>query len=452
MAFVTPVYKRKGKTDDLSNYRPISILPTIGKLLEFAVKEQVVHYLLANKLITDQQSAYLPGRSTQTSLHGIIDRWTASLDKGKVIANCSVDLAKGFDTIPHGILLKKLPLYGFSDTACKWFASYLSDRFQRVKLGHHISDPLPVKIGVPQGSVLGPILFIIYVNDLPFSVKHANVSMYADDSSIDCSGDTIIEAQTRLQSALNKASTWFAHNRLVVNTNKSSLMLISHFKNPLETLNISPNGESLDCIPSSQLLGLNIRNDLSWNDHITSIVRKLSPKLGLFFRLQKFLPKSILTTLYFTLIQPHIDYCIFIWVNSPQSHINVLQKIQNRIARLITKNYDYNIQGIQLVKQLGWMNINERYKYFVSVSMFKCHLGSAPSTLSTSFTKVSDIHKYSTRAASSASLALPQPRTEMLKRSLLYSGPLIWNALPTFLKQAPSVDAFKKLYKKEFFS
>ena len=104
-------------------------------------------------------------------------------------------------------------------------------------------------------------------------------------------------------------------------------MLISHFKIPLETLNISLNGESLDCIPSSQLLGLNIRNDLSWNDHITSIIRKLSPKLGLFFRLQKFLPKSILTTLYFTLIQPHIDYCISIWGNSPQLHINVLQKI-----------------------------------------------------------------------------------------------------------------------------
>ena len=119
MAFVMPIYKRKGKTDDLSNYRPISILPTIGKLLEFAVKIQVVHYLLANKLITDQQSAYLPGRSKQTSLHGIIDRWTASPDKGKVIANCSVDLPEGCDTIPHDILLKKLPLYGFSDSACK---------------------------------------------------------------------------------------------------------------------------------------------------------------------------------------------------------------------------------------------------------------------------------------------------------------------------------------------
>ena len=189
-ATITLIYKKKGSAEQVTNYRPISILPTSSKILESAFKEQVVTYLSDNKLICDEQSAYHPCRSTQTSLHGINDRWNSALVSKQIVATCSLDLAKGFDTISHHILLTKLKLYGFSPFACKWFTSYLSIRTQKVKLGHHISDPLPLTTGVPRSNSWTNFISYIYINDLPYSVSNAKSSLYADDSTFDCSGQS----------------------------------------------------------------------------------------------------------------------------------------------------------------------------------------------------------------------------------------------------------------------
>ena len=165
-ALVTPIYKGKGKSNDPSNYRPISITSTISKIFESAIKKQVIEYLKVNNLISSHQSAYLSGRSKQTALHTVVDELSKNIDHGYISVICAVDMAKGFDTICHNVLLHKLSFYGFNQNSVNFFRSYLSNRCQKVKLDNGISSDMPIKIGVPQGSILGPLLYLIYVNDL----------------------------------------------------------------------------------------------------------------------------------------------------------------------------------------------------------------------------------------------------------------------------------------------
>ena len=182
-ALVTPICKGYGNRADTSNYCPISITPIISKIFELSVKQQLVDYI--GLFISDKQSAYLSGRSKQTALHTIIDVKDKNLDEGSVTALCALDLDKGFDTIDHEILLHKLMFYGFSNTCVQWFSSYLSKRSEQVKIGLNTFCELPVTIGVPQGSILGPLLFIIYVNDFPSIFTDCHCVMYTDDTTLD---------------------------------------------------------------------------------------------------------------------------------------------------------------------------------------------------------------------------------------------------------------------------
>ena len=225
---VTPIYKGQGEHSDPSNYRPISIASTISKIFEFAVKEQVIKYLDNSLILSDKQSAYVKGLSTQTALHSIINNLASGMNKRHYNIVCSLDMAKGFDTISHKILLHKMSYYGFSDDTLKWFNSYLSDWSQIVKFNQQVSSELPLSIGVPQGSILGPILFLLYVNDLPSNFVYCNCEMYADDSTLNCNDPFFDVAAQKLQFDLNLAEKWLFDNQLAVNAKKSSVLVVSN--------------------------------------------------------------------------------------------------------------------------------------------------------------------------------------------------------------------------------
>jgi hypothetical protein len=214
---ITPVYKGKGSMDDLGNYRPISVISHIAKIVEKEIQKQVMTFLDDHHLITPDQSAYLKKHNTQTSLHRVIDDLLWNVNDGLMTGICSLDIKKCFDTINHKILLKKLEMYGFMDSAVQWFTSYLLSRGAKVYCRNEYSGLKSTNIGVPQGSVLGPTLFLLYVNDINNYLDNAVCNLYADDVLIYCSGEDVSIVNEKLQSSLCCIKEWYDRNLLVVN-------------------------------------------------------------------------------------------------------------------------------------------------------------------------------------------------------------------------------------------
>ena len=224
---VSPVYKGKGAMDDCGNYRPISVVSHIAKVVEKEVQKQLMAYLDEHNFITPDQSAYLKKHSTQTSLHRVTDDLLWNVNDGLITGICSLDIKKCFDTINHRILLKKLEMYGFNDNVIQWFTSYLANRGTKVYCRDQHSDVKYTNIGVPQGSVLGPTLFLLYINDINNYLDNAVCNLYADDVMIYCSGENVSVVNEKLQSSLCCIKEWYDRNLLVINANKSSAMMVT---------------------------------------------------------------------------------------------------------------------------------------------------------------------------------------------------------------------------------
>ena len=448
LARVTPLYKGTGSKDDRSNYRPISVISHIPKIIEKFVSSMLNKYLCENSLLKNDQFAYVKYQSTVNALHTVVDIALNNINNSMLTGIVQLDLRKGFDTINHEILLYKLQKYGINSNCLSWFQSYLNNRKQIVKCNNKLSVPCNLTIGVPQGTILGPTLFILYINDFSTFVDPVICLRYADDTSLVAWGKNIIEIQEKLQTGTDKALQWLHNNRLLVNSNKSSCLLLGSRQrlNNL-SLNTSISGVGLNMCTETKLLGIIIDNSLSWEKQIEYVCNKVSPKIGILYRLSKFLSQNILNIIYNTIIQPDFDYCVTVWGNCSSVHFNKLQKLQNRAARIICKEFDWNIRSEDLRKRLGWMSIETRRDYFASILMFKTVQGTGLHYLSEDLTYTHQYHSYNTRAASNNILILNKPNCEIFKTSMRYYGINLWNSLSNSLKSCQSVNEFKYVYK-----
>ena len=449
-AKVTPVFKGKGSNNEPSNYRPISVLSHITKLAEKAVENQLTKYLHSHSFITPDQSAFLTKHSTQTALHKVLDDWQNALNDHNMVGICTFDLKKCFDTIDTRLLLLKLSRYGVNHNELKWFSSYLSDRTQKVLYDGISSCDLPISIGVPQGSNLSPVLFLLFINDVTSYLPNCYINLYADDLLIYIIHSDIDTIQTELQSVVSKLSTWFKNNKLTVNTDKTYTMLLHSRNSRLRNtnLNISLDRTVLHQQEALTYLGIIIDQHLTWSNQIESLCKKISPKLGALSRLKHFLPKEMLSMIYNSTIQPIMDYCCTIWGNCNSTLLQRLQSYQNRAARIITNNYDYSVHNHNLRKELGMIDLQCRIKYFTLCLMYKCIHGLTPPYMFDHILMAQDIQERPFRHSDSLTIVIPKPNTEQFKLSFYYQGPYNWNKLPFDLRNSASLHTFKQMYKK----
>ena len=282
---VTPVFKKGEKKNDVDNYRPISVVSTISKIFERIVFDQFSSYLNDNDILTTCQSGFRTLHSTLTSLIEATNYWSVNIDKGLFNGVIFIDLKKAFDTIDHEILLNKLLNYGVDQQSIKWFESYLSNRFQRVSVNGSLSDPSAVDFGVPQGSNLGPLLFLVFINDLPNCLSMGSARMFADDTNISVIGQSITDLEPVLNAELQNIREWLLSNRLSLNVAKTEFMIIGSrqkftaHKNDA-SIQVKIDDNEIEKVEYAKSLGVTIDKNLNWSVHIQNLTKKVSSCVG----------------------------------------------------------------------------------------------------------------------------------------------------------------------------
>ncbi len=447
IARVAPIFKG-GKPDDRSNYRPISVLPVVSRLFEKVIYDQLYQYLDKHKYLASHQSGFRSLHSVVTCLLKGTSDWYIDIDSGKYTAMIFIDLKKAFDTVDHQILLDKMQFYGITGLAHKWFSSYLDNRKQYCRVNGTTSSIENIDIGVPQGSCLGPLLFLLYINDLPFALKKAKATMYADDTAISYSSDKSEELDLVINEELSYIERWLQGNKLSLNVVKTQAMIIGSkpkikkLKNNLSTLpSFKVGGEEINLVNETKYLGVMIDNCLTWESHISAVQKKISRAIGLLKYAKNFVQTDTLINLYRSITEPHFSYCCSVWGSCGASKLDVLQKLQNKAARIVT-NSPFDASAAPLLQRLGWPSVQKLINKETGSMVYKSLNSLAPQYLSDLFVRLSEVHPRELRN-SKTNLAIPMLRTGNGQKSFAYRGASLWNSLDLDTKMAPSINAFK---------
>jgi hypothetical protein len=427
LAKVVPLYKKENPFL-FNNYRPISLLLSLSKVFEKAVHSQLLEYFTINNLFLPNQYGFRPKYSTETATLELVDRVLQLLDDDKIPFCIFMDLSKAFDTLNHNILLKKLSFYGVSNSALSWFGSYLNQRNQYVKFHDTKSSVTEVSLGVPQGSILGPLLFLIYVNDINNASSMFKYVLYADDTTLIstfCSFCDTESAELQINNELNKIYQWLCANKLSLNIGKTKYMIFHspHRKEPnIDFHAFSINGTLLERTNEFNFLGSIITSNLSWKKHCSMLCNKLSRTIGTLKRLQNTVPTFVLLTIYNSFFLSHLSQSILLWGHKPGRVI----KLQKRAIRTIFKT-KYNAHTSKLFKMNKLLKFDDIYRIAMIKFYYKYLQGTLPSYFDGMFDPCPSDHNYNTRQTN--------PRFPQSKK--VFASKCIRYLLPDYIKELP---------------
>jgi hypothetical protein len=322
-----------------------------------------------------------------------------------------LDLKKAFDTVHHQVLLNKLQSFGVQGPELNWFESYLSNRQQVTKIGDFVSDPAAVNFGVPQGSILGPLLFTLYINNLSNVITNTNskVTLYADDTAIFVKGKSVSNINDIMNTEISKVAKWLNENFLTLNVKKTKGMLLcTHQKMARKDndLKVYINNSLIENVDKFKYLGVWLDPALNWNEQIDKISKTVSKRNGLLRRLRYFLPQKILNLLYKALTLPHLDYCDIVWGNAGKTKLKILDRLQNTAGKIILglpRRYPTDV----LLNTLNWDKLENRRNSHLNIMVYKSLTNTLPSPLCNIFSSVRNSHGHTTRSASQGNLVPP---------------------------------------------
>ncbi len=397
-------------------------------------------------MLTPEQAGFRRGHSTGTCLLDFLGNIYENIDKGNLCGVLFLDLPKAFDTVNHAILVSKLRAYGFKSSSAKWVNSYLCGRLQVTRVGQEISRPMLVDCGVPQGSILGPLLFSIYVNDMPKCLDLCKTNLYADDTALTIIANTRYNLENKMNNILNDVFNWFKVNRLSLNCAKSKIVCFGTQRQlaKCDALNVECDGIKLEQITSYKYLGIMVDSKLSFDKNTEYIYSKVIKRIGVLGKSRFFLSQELALYLYKQLILPLLDYGDVLYDGTSQKNSHVIQKLQNAAFRRILKAPKLTPTQC-LHDDLGMDRLHIRREKHICTEMYKIVHEIHPISLKSYVQMLDNVSNRVTRQSSALALYICKPRLELTKRSFFYRGPILWNNLPVYVQEAPTLECFKKL-------
>lgn len=432
-AKIIPIYK-KGDKNYAENYRPIAILSTISKILEKAIYTNIYYFLEQHNILNSKQHGFRRGKSTTSAIYDFLEVLYQNLDNNKKTIGIFMDLSKAFDLVDHTLLINKIEVYGLRGNINKLLTSYLLGRKQLVEIQKVKSEELQISCGVPQGSVLGPLLFLLFVNDLPYIDEYNNLVMFADDNSYLCCENSIEEVINKARIMLSKFVKWFNSNLLFLNKTKTVFINFTpRMKTTNESYLIQNGGKSIEQVVETKFLGLFIDNSLSWEAHVDCLCKKLSSMCFLIYRLAQVSTKNVMLSYYYAGIYSRIKYGILFWGCS--HHILRIFRLQKKAVRTIA--------GVS--KFTTCRNIFREFNLLTVPCIYILEILLFVKQNMDKFVTNNSYHSYNTRKG--ANLCLPNHKLSIYEHNPTYLGIKLFNKLPENIKVLNNFRSFKSSVK-----